>query len=123
MVKSHKDLLVWQKSIVFVKELYTVTQSFPKEELYGITSQMRRAAVSIPSNISEGYGRCHDRELIHFLYISLGSAAEIETQLIVCKEIGLLPDDKYKFFMDSISEIIRMLSALVNKRVSTSSTC
>ena len=97
-MKNHKDLLVWQKSIALVKELYVETASFPKEEIYGITSQIRRAAVSIPSNISEGYGRGHDREIIHFLYIALGSASEVETQIILCKEVGLMSVSRYDYF-------------------------
>lgn len=112
-MKNHKDLLVWQKSIAFVKELYKETSLFPKEEIYGITSQIRRAAVSIPSNISEGYGRGHDKEIVHFLYISLGSASEVETQIILCKEIGYLSDERYEFFMNNVTEIIRMLSSLL----------
>ena len=115
-MKNQKDLLVWQKSIALVKELYVETASFPKEEIYGITSQIRRAAVSIPSNISEGYGRGHDREIIHFLYIALGSASEVETQIILCKEVGLMSVSRYDYFIESITEIIRMLSSLINKR-------
>lgn len=115
-MKNHKDLLVWQKSIALVKELYVETASFPKEEIYGITSQIRRAAVSIPSNISEGYGRGHNREIIHFLYIALGSASEVETQIILCKEVDLMSVSRYNYFIESITEIIRMLSSLINKR-------
>ena len=69
-MSSHKSLLVWNRSIAMVKALYLITQKFPLCELYGITSQMRRAAISIPSNIAEGYARAHDKELLHFLYIS-----------------------------------------------------
>ena len=76
MKTTHKDLIVWQKSIILVKQIYQVTRSFPHEELMGISSQMRRAAISIPSNIAEGYGRATTRELLHFLYIALGSASE-----------------------------------------------
>lgn len=70
-MRNHKDLVVWQKGILLVQRLYEITRNFPKDEIYGITSQMRRAAVSIPSNIAEGFGRAHEKELIHFLYVSL----------------------------------------------------
>ncbi|WP_455592173.1 four helix bundle protein [Bacteroides sp.] len=116
-MRNHKDLIVWQKSMELVKKLYQVTQCFPKEEAYGITSQMRRAAISIPSNIAEGYGRGHDRELIQFLYISLGSASELETQLIISNDIHYLPDNSYQELSCLNNEIILMLSSLINKRV------
>lgn len=116
-MRNHKDLIVWQKSMGLVKKLYQVTQSFPTEEVYGITSQMRRAAISIPSNIAEGYGRGHDKEIIHFLYISLGSASELETQLIISNDIHYLPDNSYQELSSLNNEIIRMLSSLINKRV------
>lgn len=102
--------------MALVKELYRITQSFPKEELYGITSQIRRAAVSIPSNIAEGYGRGHEKELIQFLYIALGSASELETQLIICKDIGYVSETVFNELNDLNVEIIKMLSALINKR-------
>lgn len=82
-MKTHKDLEVWKKSVEFVTDLYKVTQDFPKEEFYGLTSQMRRAAVSIPSNIAEGSARQGNKELVQFLYIALGSAVELDTQLII----------------------------------------
>ncbi len=115
-MRNHKDLIVWQKSMTLVKELYRITQSFPKEEMYGITSQIRRAAVSIPSNIAEGYGRGHEKELIQFLYIALGSASELETQLIICKDIGYINEAVFNELNDLNVEIIKMLSALINKR-------
>lgn len=115
-MRNHKDLIVWQKSMGLVKKLYQVTQSFPAEEVYGITSQMRRAAISIPSNIAEGYGRGHDKEIIHFLHISLGSASELETQLIISNNIHYLPDNSYQELSSLNNEIIRMLSSLINKR-------
>ena len=116
-MRNHKDLIVWQKAIAFVQHLYEITQSFPKEEIYGITSQIRRAAVSIPSNIAEGFGRGHDKELLHFLYIALGSASEVETQLIICHNIHYLTDDDFEELSNADSEIIRMLSSLITKRI------
>jgi S23 ribosomal protein len=115
-MSTHKELLVWQKSISLVKRIYQETKSFPREELMGITAQMRRAAVSIPSNIAEGYGRESDKELLHFLYIALGSAAELDTQLIVCREVELMQDTSYQDLSTMVGEIIRMLAALINSR-------
>lgn len=85
-MKSHKDLLVWQKSMELVTNVYVATRSFPKDEFFGIVSQMRRAAVSIPSNISEGYGRLYEKETVKFLSNALGSATELETQMIISKK-------------------------------------
>lgn len=115
-MRNHKDLVVWQKGILLVQRLYEITHDFPKDEIYGITSQMRRAAVSIPSNIAEGFGRAHEKELIHFLYVSLGSASELETQLIICHNIDYLNDIQFEELLSLNNEIIRMLSALINKR-------
>ncbi|MBM6881896.1 four helix bundle protein [Bacteroides caecigallinarum] len=115
-MSSHKSLLVWSRSIAMVKALYLITQKFPLCELYGITSQMRRAAISIPSNIAEGYARAHDKELLHFLYISLGSASELETQLIICKEIGYLTEGQYVELEMMNSEIMKMLTSLINNK-------
>ncbi len=85
--KSFKELIVWQKSIHLVKAIYKTTEQFPQSELYGLTNQMRRAAVSIPSNIAEGYKRKGRLEFLHFLSIAEASAAELETQVIITKEI------------------------------------
>lgn len=82
-MKTHKDLEVYKNSIDFVTEIYSITKLFPKEESYGLTSQLRRAVISIPSNIAESAARGYDKEFIHFLYIAHGSLAEIETQLII----------------------------------------
>ena len=84
-MKSHKDLIVWQKSMLLVKRLYEITSSYPKDEIFGITSQMRRAAVSIPSNIAEGYGRLYEKDTVRFLSTALGSASELETQMLISK--------------------------------------
>ncbi len=113
---THKDLQVWRKSISFVKEIYLITRSFPKEELFGLTSQLRRAAVSIPSNIAEGNGRGSKKDMIRFLHIAIGSAAEIETQLIICHEIGLLRGNDFDKLISRDHEIIRMATALANNK-------
>ena len=115
-MRNHKDLIVWQKAIFLVQRLYEITRFFPKDEIYGITSQMRRAAVSVPSNIAEGFGRGHDRELLHFLYMSLGSASELETQLIISRNIQYLSEEQYKELNGLNNEIIRMLTSLISKR-------
>lgn len=80
-IKSHKDLKVWQESMLLVEDIYSITSTFPKEEVFGLTSQMKRAAISIPSNIAEGSGRNGKAELMRFLYISLGSLSELDTQI------------------------------------------
>ena len=86
---DHKDLEAWKKGIGLVKTVYQITRDFPKDELFGLTGQIRRCAVSIPSNIAEGAARNSDKDFVRFLYIALGSLAELETQLIISKEIGL----------------------------------
>lgn len=91
---NHKDLDVWKKSIDLVTEIYSVTSNFPDGEKYGIVSQIRRAAVSIPSNIAEGCARFSDREVLHFLDIAAGSLAELETQLIISKNLGFIDSEE-----------------------------
>lgn len=91
-MKSHKDLLVWQKSVEMVTRIYSETNGWPKEEVYGLTSQIRRAAVSIPSNIAEGAGRGGQREFSRFLAIAMGSLAEVETQLVIAERLGFSLD-------------------------------
>ena len=91
-MRKHHELRAWQEAMQLVKEIYRLTQNFPKEEIYGIVSQMRRAAVSIPSNISEGAARGGDREFMQFLIIARGSLSELETQLIISHELGYLSE-------------------------------
>lgn len=119
---THKNLKVWKDSISFVVDIYRATNPFPNEEKSGITSQIRRAAVSIPSNIAEGHGRHSDKELIRFLYIALGSAAELETLLIISSELEFLDKIKFAELNGRNTAIIRMLSGLirsVNNRMET----
>jgi four helix bundle protein len=97
-MKSHHDLDVWKLSIEFVEYIYKISSKFPKEEIYGLTSQIRRAAVSVPSNISESAARQSDKEFIQFLYISLGSISEVETQLIIAQRLEYISD------MDTVEE-------------------
>ena len=112
-LKTHRDLEVWKKSLDFVVELYGITRTFPKEELYGLTSQIRRSAVSIPSNIAEGSARNHDNENIQFLYIALGSATEIETQIIIATRIGYINEETSEKLLTKINGISKMLQGLL----------
>lgn len=112
-MSTHKNLIVWQKSLLLVKEIYAKTQDFPKDELFGLISQIRRSAVSIPSNIAEGYGRESKKECLRFLYIALGSASELETQLIISKELDYINSNNYLLLESLLNEIIKMLSALI----------
>ena len=112
-MKSHKNLIVWQKSMTLVTRLYEVTKAFPKEEIFGITSQMRRAAVSIPSNIAEGYGRVYVKETVKFLSNALGSASELEIQLQICVRLSLAPASELNELVALTEEILRMLASLV----------
>jgi four helix bundle protein len=93
-VKSHKDLKVWQESMDLVIQIYKLVENFPKHEVYGLSSQIRRAAVSIPSNIAEGAGRSGEKEFIRFLYIALGSLSEVETQLEISQRLNY---NSYRF--------------------------
>ena len=110
-IKSHKELKVYIHSIDFVLSIYDLTKRFPSDEKFGLISQMRRAAVSIPSNISEGAARKNTKEFIQFLYISLGSAAEIETQIDIAKKLNYYDDEKE--LEDELHHIINMLIKLI----------
>ena len=106
---------VWQKGIEIVDKIYTITSGFPKDELYSLTSQMRRAAVSIPSNIAEGFVRKHTKEYRQFLHVSLGSSAELETQLIICSRRNYITNNKLQELAEDINHEMRMLVSLINK--------
>ncbi len=112
-LQSFKDLIVWQKSIQLVKQIYILTEELPKSEIFGLTSQMRRAAVSIPSNIAEGYKRKNIREYIQFLSIADASAAELETQIIIMKEV--YKTNSTDGAESTLLEIQKMLNALIRK--------
>ena len=113
MLKNYKDLKVWQKSYQSCLEIYRITKGFPKEERYGLTSQIRRAAVSVPSNIAEGYGRKTTPEYIRALYIAYGSNCELETQILLSHDLSYIKaDDMDKIHYD-IGEVERMLKALI----------
>lgn len=113
MLKHYRELKVWQKSYQMCLEIYKITNGFPKEETYGLTSQIRRAAVSVPSNIAEGYGRKTTPEYIRFLYIAYGSNCELETQVMLSGDLGYIDAMKLKKAQDEIGEVERMLMALI----------
>ena len=114
-VKSYKDLWVWQKGIELVKEVYQVVKKFPREETYVLSDQLRRAAISIPSNIAEGQARQHTPEFKQFLYISLGSLAELNTQLIIAKELGYINEGALNGIERKVVELRKMISTLIAK--------
>jgi len=107
---DYKDLDTWKKSIVLVKEIYRLTDSFPNSEKFGLTSQIRRSAVSIPSNVAEGSARSSDKEFIQFLHYSLGSSAELETQIIIAIDLKLITNDN---ILNKIVEVKKLISGLI----------
>ena len=114
-MKGFKELQVWQKSIDLCVEIYKIAQILPKEELYNLSSQLKRAAVSVPSNIAEGHERNSIKEYIQFLYISRGSLSELETQLYICNRLKFLSADAIESPLLKISEIGKMLNGLIKK--------
>lgn len=110
---GYKDLIVWQKAMSVVKDIYILSQHLPKSELFSLTSQLTRSAISIPSNIAEGWGRQSDLEFGRFLKIAYGSSCELETQLILCHDI--YPQTKNTKIMSDLSEIQKILSTLIKK--------
>jgi four helix bundle protein len=113
MLKNYKELIVWQESYQLCLEIYRITKDFPKEERFGLTSQIRRAVVSVPSNIAEGYGRKTTREYIHALYVAYGSNCELETQVLLSRDLGYITAEDMKRLQEGIGEVERMLKALI----------
>ena len=113
MVKSFRDLIVWQKSYQLCLLVYKATRDFPKNEEFGLTSQLRRAAVSVPSNIAEGYNRKNRKEYIQYLYIAHGSLGELHTQLLIAYDIGYCPEVKSSHMYSLSEEIGKMLRRLI----------
>jgi four helix bundle protein len=111
-MKTHHDLDVWKKSIDFVTSVYKITESYPKTEIYGLTNQIRRAVVSIPSNIAEGAGRTSLKEFAQFLSIALGSVAEVETQLIVSRNLNYIHDQSFEELISELVSIRKMIIGL-----------
>ena len=110
---NFKELIVWQKSVSFVTEIYKMTERFRKNKIFGLISQLRRAAVSVPSNISEGHSRRSSLDYLQFLKISRGSLAEVETQLLISKNLGYISVEIYENFDEKITRISKMLNALI----------
>ncbi len=110
-----KELRVWQKSMDLVEEIYVLTKVLPKDEEYGLKSQIKRAVVSVPSNIAEGNSRHTTKEYVNFLSIARGSLSEVLTQLLVCIRLGYLEEEQTKKAEDMIEEISRMLNAMITK--------
>jgi four helix bundle protein len=115
-IQSYKDLLIWQKGIEMVVLVYQLISDFPKDELYALSSQIKRSAVSIPSNIAEGYGRQSTQSYIQFIKIARGSLCELETQLIVAKRLKFIKNETlYSELMNQITEESKMLNSFINK--------
>jgi four helix bundle protein len=112
---SYRDLLVWKKAIALAKNLYHATHSFPTTERYGLNSQIRRAAISVASNIAEGQARDSTKEFIHFLHFAKGSLAELDTQCIISLELEYLTNEVYQNIYDDIAELQRMIHSLIQK--------
>lgn len=112
-IKNFRDLDVWKLGMEIVVEVYELTKSIPKEEAYGLVSQMRRAAVSIASNIAEGFTRHHNKEYRHFLYIALGSCAELETQIEVCRILAYIDQETRDKLIDQFDHEGRMINNLI----------
>jgi four helix bundle protein len=115
-MKTHKDLKVWQESIELVTIIYDKTKSFPKDELFSLTSQIRRCAISIPSNIAEGAARDSNKEYIRFLYIAQGSISELDTQLLIASNLTFVSKEDHLLLTEKLYEIRKMLSGLIKFR-------
>lgn len=111
-MKTHKDLDVWKMAIELVVNVYQITSSFPKEEIYGLTSQLRRCSVSIPSNIAEGAGRSSIKEFSRFLSIALGSLAELETQMIISNRLDYVSNDNFDNLLEDLTTVRKMTLGL-----------
>ena len=114
-ISSYRDLIVWQKSMLLVTDVYTNTVSFPLNEIYGLTNQLRRSAVSIPSNIAEGYGRHSTNDYKRFLQIAVGSLYELQTQLEIANNLTYIATKGFIELIDSCTEIDKMLYSLIQK--------
>jgi len=114
-IRRLEDLEIWNEGISLVEKIYTVTQKFLKEEIYGLSSQLRRAVVSIPSNIAEGFARFHNREYKQFLYIALGSCAETKTQIIIASRLGYIGNIEKDSLLKNIEQISKMTMCLIKK--------
>jgi four helix bundle protein len=114
-IRNFRDLDVWKKGIEIVKDVYKTANGFPKQEFYGLASQMQRCSISIPSNIAEGFNRFHNKDYKHFLYIALGSCAELETQIEICVELQYIDQQRKDFLLEKVDHESRMLRNLIKK--------
>ena len=114
-IRTYRDLVVWQKGMALVTDIYRETRDFPREEVYGLTSQMRRCVVSIPCNIAEGHGRTTRKDYVRFLDIALGSLSELETQLEIARNLSYLETAPHDSLQHKCRELERMLSSLIRK--------
>jgi len=112
-IESYRDLEVWQRAMVLVTDIYGITQAFPRDETYGLTSQLRRAAVSVPANIAEGWGRNMTKEFIQFLRTARGSLLELETHLLIARNLGFLEAPSVDELLQTTQTINKMLNGLV----------
>ena len=112
-IKSYQDLIVWQKSVLLVTDIYTITKTFPQDERFGITSQLNRAAVSIPTNIAEGWGRETSKNYLQFLRISRGSIMEVQTLLIISKNLNYVSEEKFDVLRNKTEEVGKILQGLI----------
>ena len=112
-IRSHRDLIVWQRAMSMVTDVYRVTNVFPATEKFGLTSQLRRAAISVPSNIAEGYGRGTSQDYLRFLRIARGSLFEVDTQLLIATNLGFLNHDQYQQVENQLAETGRVLAGLI----------
>ena len=118
MIRSFRDLDIWKKGIELVKSVYNVSRSFPKSEIYGLTSQTQRSAISVPSNIAEGHTRGHKAEYKQFLFIALGSLAELETQLIIAYELGYVESIKKNTLIAEMDILGKQIRTLISRLIS-----
>lgn len=114
-MRDYKKLIVWNKSYALGINIYSATKTFPKEEIYGLTSQLRRSAISIPSNIAEGSRRSTEKDYKSFLHIAYGSGAELEVQILFSKDLGYISNETCKKLLNDLSEVMKMLNALILK--------
>ncbi|MEE3429008.1 MAG: four helix bundle protein [Ruminococcus sp.] len=115
MAGNYKELIVWQKSMDLVVDVYKLVKLLPTEELYALSSQIRRAVVSIPSNIAEGYNRKSTKEYLNYLHFARGSNSELQTQLIICVRLGYLKEETVKKVMELSDEVAKIINAIINK--------
>ena len=113
MSEKYKDLLVWQRAMGLVKSIYRLTKGFPREEIYALTGQMRRSAISIPSNIAEGKGRYSSADVNHFLVQARGSLYELETQILIATDLSYLDEDGAQELLAATDEVARLLNGLI----------